>query len=100
MGMKTLIVSETGVGEELWGQVSGLLREFGVERAVLFGSRARGDFTDASDIDIAIWVQVDEAGLWAAMEQLPTIHKIDVVNYDSLENEFFRQNILRDGVEV
>ena len=89
-----------GISPELLERIIGLFRQFKVEKAVMFGSRARGDFTDASDIGIAFWGKVDEPKLWLAVEQLPTTHKIDLVNYDTLANGSLKQNILRDAVSM
>jgi len=94
------LAAKSGISAELWGQIIYLLRKFEVEKAVLFGSRARGDFTDASDIDIAYWGSVDEPQLWAALEQLPTVHKIDLANFYTLINKKLVQNILIDAVEI
>jgi len=94
------LTARSGIGEELLRQIVDLLGKFGVERAVLFGSRARGDFRDTSDIDIAFWGEINEPELWLAIESLPTIHKVDLVNFDTLTNDDFKQNILRDAVEI
>ena len=89
---------KTGVGAEILEQIVSALKEFGATKAVLYGSRARGDFKDPSDIDIAYWGDADEAKIWIAFENLPTIHKVDFVKFDTLSNEDLKQNILRDAV--
>ncbi len=49
-------------------------RRFGarVERIVLFGSRARGDFRDDSDYDVAVFLR-DMGGLWDELGPLADI---------------------------
>jgi predicted nucleotidyltransferase len=92
---------KTGIRAETLELIIAAIREFGATKAVLYGSRARGDFSDPSDIDIAYWGSKDiEAKLWFAFEELPTIHKIDIVHYDSLTNEGLKQNIMRDAVAL
>ena len=94
------LATKAGMSEELLGQIVSLLQKSDVQKAVLFGSRARGDFTDASDIDIAFWSEKDDPQLWMAIELLPTIHKVDLINFETITNDGFKQNILRDAVTI
>ena len=41
-------------------RIVGALRKLGAERVVLFGSHARGDFNEASDIDLLVVLDTDE----------------------------------------
>ena len=41
--------------EALYQQLADLARDHGAERLVLFGSRARGDNRERSDIDLAVY---------------------------------------------
>ena len=77
-----------------------------IEEIWIYGSRARGDFKDNSDIDIAIvcplatdeeWLQVTQV-----IEEADTLLKIDCLWYDSLKEEsklkkniFHHKNFLR-----
>ena len=74
-----------------------------VEQIVLYGSRARGDFHDRSDIDLAIicphasnenWLEVLDV-----IENADTLLKIDCVHYDELsDSNPLKSAIDRDGV--
>ena len=83
-----------------------LTEEFGrydtIERAALFGSRARGDCNDRSDYDIAVYGDVpgaDKARLRAwAEEELPTLHKIDLTFVGDVSDEKFLESIEREGI--
>ena len=44
---------KTGVSERVLREIRELAEKHGVEKVILFGSRARGDFRERSDIDIA-----------------------------------------------
>lgn len=64
-----------------------------VERAVLFGSRARGDFNERSDYDVAIYGELPANERYAlhelCAERLPTLHKIDLIFMsDTLDQKF------------
>lgn len=83
-----------------------LAEEFGkydtIESAALFGSRARGDNTELSDYDIAVFGGVpssDKARLRAwAEEELPTLHKIDLTFVADVADAKFLNSIEKEGV--
>ncbi len=93
-------IAKTGIAPETLEHIVTALRQHGVTAALLFGSRARGDYNDRSDIDIAVFGEVEDGKLWVALEDLPTIHKIDVVYFSQLTNEALKANIQRDGVPL
>ena len=69
----------------------------------LFGSRARGDFHDRSDIDIAIICPTATNENWsqvmAIVDESDILLKIDCVRFDLLEeNDLFRKNILNQKI--
>lgn len=72
-----------------------------VEKAVIFGSRARGDFEYNSDIDIAVYTNGKSVtGLQSDLEEAVGIYKLNLIFMDELNNDQLRKNIERDGVEV
>ena len=84
--------------------IAGELREFAcVRRAVLFGSRARGDNGERSDIDLAIETVDATEQEWSAIldaiEDAPTLLKIDVLDVSRVTDRM-RSEIDRDGVEI
>lgn len=72
-----------------------------VQKAVIFGSRARGDFRYNSDIDIAIYRDGKPyPGFFADLDNAAEIYKINVIDMASVTNEKLRQNIEREGIEI
>ncbi len=72
------------------------------QKVVLYGSRARGIFEEASDIDIAIfgkdWTSTDiNLVKYELEESVKTPLKIDVVNFYQLKKESLKENILKEG---
>ncbi len=75
----------------------------GVRRVVLFGSRARGDHRDRSDVDLA----VDAPGLsradWVRLrldaDEARTLYGVDLVRLDAVPRRL-RQRIEAEGVDV
>ena len=82
-----------------------VLRSYPVKRAAFFGSIARGDISDNSDIDMLIeflpgrgGVEFEFFGLHIDLEEAFGCH-VDLITYDALEYEAkprFRENVLRD----
>jgi uncharacterized protein len=72
-----------------------------VRAAYLFGSRARGDYTPQSDIDIAIDAptmnQERFAQLWSAIDELPIAFPLDCVWMQSLPDSNLKAQIVRDA---
>ena len=75
-----------------------------VTKAVLFGSRARGDCTEKSDYDVAVFGDVPghekNALRTAAAEELPTLHKIDLIFVQEQCDKAFLQKIEKEGILI
>lgn len=73
-----------------------------IEKAVIFGSRAKGNYKPGSDIDIAIFgenISFDTVSkLHAVLEDSgPMPYLIDVVDYTHLEHKELREHIEQIG---
>ena len=76
-----------------------------VEKAVIFGSRARGDYKDCSDIDIALFgntlTHTINTKIFYDIDELYLPYKIDLINFNSIEDEdAIKENILKEGIEI
>ena len=73
-----------------------------IERAVLFGSRARGDHREQSDYDVAIYGELiasDKAALRSlCAEDLPTLHKIDLIFMSEQDGTAIAESIKREEI--
>lgn len=73
-----------------------------IEAIYLYGSRARGDNKERSDIDLAILCPTASEEDWLKIidiiENADTLLKIDYVRMDDLSNEVLKQNILEEKV--
>ena len=67
----------------------------------LFGSRAKGCHTNASDIDLALWgVDALQAEAIASeFDELPLPYRFDVKAFESIKQESLREHILRKGID-
>jgi proline iminopeptidase len=72
-----------------------------IEHVLIFGSRGKGGFRDGSDIDFAVFApsMVDSrfTQLWQAIDNLPLVFKVDLLNWDRLANNALRERIVLEG---
>lgn len=45
----------TGISEQVIKEITSLAEKYAITKVILFGSRARGDYQRASDIDLAVY---------------------------------------------
>ena len=70
-----------------------------VREVKIFGSRAMGRFENHSDVDLALWGDIDEglvAQILAELDELPLPYTFDVKTYESIKHEPLKRHI--DGV--
>jgi predicted nucleotidyltransferase len=81
--------------------VEQIRRSRSVERIILFGSRARGDHDERSDIDLGIacpGASPEEwAAIWNIVDEAPTLLNVDLVRLEHVDDAL-RQAIEREGV--
>ena len=88
--------------EQLYSQLAALAAQYGARRLVLFGSRARGDARERSDIDLAVYgmPEKNRGAFWMAAEELPTLLRFDIVHILPGMDPKFLHNIEKDGVTL
>jgi len=94
-----------GLKEDRLNEIRRVLARYPqVNRAVIFGSRARGDFRPNSDIDLAVYLVDSEdkmpGELLLEIDDAAGIYKIDVIDMLRLNNKTLRQRIEEEGVEI
>ena len=85
---------------ELIEQVTEICKKNGVKRLDLFGSFATGTSTPTSDIDFVVYGCNNLIKLETDLEQIETLRKIDIFDYDSIHNEFLREDIHKYGKQM
>ena len=85
---------------ELIEQVTEICKKNGVNRLDLFGSFATGTSTPTSDIDFVVYGCNNLIKLETDLEQIETLRKIDIFDYDSIHNEFLREDIHKYGKQI
>ena len=74
--------------------------EHGIERVILFGSRARGDNTERSDVDIAVCGGDFDGFSTDLQESADSLLCFDVVKYDDNISNELKHEIERDGIVI
>lgn len=95
-------IDKENIIEFLKGKKEYLLREFGVTSISLFGSYARGEETDESDIDFFVEMPADYDRLFGLKEFLEkSFHKsVDIIRKRTNIRRRFLEEIEKDGVYV
>lgn len=94
-------MSEFGLDERTLGLMRSVFqRHSNISEVRVFGSRAKGNFRAESDIDLAIYGDVDRvlASLVATeLDDLPLPYRFDVQAYPSITHAPLREHIDRVG---
>lgn len=101
--VRPLLKKEYGMDHSLsnlYQQLAALASKYGAQKLVLFGSRARGDNTPRSDIDLAVYGMPKnrQALFWSDADDLNTLLKLDIVHITPGLDQIFLDNIEKDGV--
>lgn len=76
------------------------MQKNGVKRLDLFGSFATGTATPTSDIDFVVYGCQDILKLEEDLEEIDTLRKIDIFDYDSIKNKFLLEDIQKYGKQI
>lgn len=88
---------KTGIKEQVIQEIIQLAKENQVEKVILFGSRARGDFRRTSDIDIAVTGGDFARFALDVDEETSTLLEYDIVNLDRDMQDELRESIEKEG---
>lgn len=86
-GIKSLVIEE----------IRTLAERYHVDKVILFGSRARGDYQRVSDIDLAVSGGDRVRFALAVEEETSTLLKYDVVDLDGTVQSELRESIIQEG---
>jgi predicted nucleotidyltransferase len=91
-----------GLSAKTQHQLKKIFQSFqNIEKVILFGSRAKGDFKEGSDIDFAIVGKNIDLDLLLEIkikiDELDLVYMIDLVDYESIENAALKEHIDRVG---
>lgn len=86
-----------GLTDRLLSEITELAKTHGLHKVVLFGSRARGDYRETSDIDLAVSGGDVNAFALDVEAETHTLLSFDVVDLDGSVQRELLGSILREG---
>ena len=89
---------DIGLKPRLVAEIRELARKHQIEKVILFGSRARGDHRNTSDIDLATTGGHAAGFALDVDESTSTLLKYDFVNLDGAVQKDLRDAIDREGI--
>lgn len=92
------IFRQTGIPSGVIEEIRNLAQKYNLDRVILFGSRARGNFTRISDIDLAVSGGDVMRFALDVEEETWTLLKYDVVNLDQGVSGALMDVIEKEGV--
>ncbi|WP_243182509.1 nucleotidyltransferase family protein [Agathobaculum faecis] len=86
--------------DKLFSALAQLAHDCGAQKLTLFGSRARGDNHERSDIDLAVYgmPEKQQIAFLSGVDDLPTLLKFDIVFIATYTSPDLLTEIDRDGV--
>ena len=78
-------------------EICDIARKYNVQKVVLFGSRARGNFKEKSDIDLAVQGGDFIRFMLDVNEETSTLLKFDIINLDEEIQGELREAIKKEG---
>lgn len=90
-------MNDTGIGEQVIQEIILLAEKYAIEKVILFGSRARGDYHRASDIDLAVYGGDVIGFALDVEEQTSTLLTYDVVDMSRKHQAEFEEFIKKEG---
>ncbi len=88
--------------DKIYQSISKYGKEYNANKILLYGSRARGDNRQRSDIDIAVFGMPEDNQIYftEAIEHLPTLLKFDIIFVTEKTNSNLLVNIQKDGIII
>lgn len=93
-------MKETGIKPIVLEEIRSLAKKYQVEKIILFGSRARGDFHQKSDIDIAVKGGDFVPFALEIDENTSTLLEYDIINLNDRVSEELMESIDREGITI
>ena len=89
--------------QEIKEKITPILQRYGIKKAAIFGSLAKGEATSSSDVDILVEIKndmslLDSVGMKLELEEAIN-RKVDLVEYETIK-PLIREKILNEQVVI
>jgi predicted nucleotidyltransferase len=90
-----------GIYPESYNEIQSILERFSsIKEVVIYGSRAKGNFREGSDIDLTVLGDPDEEDinkLWHDLDESYIPYKFDISIFKKLKSDELKEHIKRVG---
>lgn len=93
-------MKENGIQDFVIEEIKALARKYNLNKVILFGSRARGDYKSRSDIDLAVSGGDCIRFSLDVQENTSTLLFFDIVNLDGTVQKELLESIEKEGVSI
>lgn len=91
-------LEKTGIKPAVIDEIQTLARIYDIQKVILFGSRVRGDFHRASDIDLAVEGGRITDFVIEVKDSASTLLEFDIVDLAATQHGEFLESIKREGI--
>ena len=91
---------QTGIKPKVLEEIRELAEKYGIEKVILFGSRARGDYKERSDIDLAFTGGNGTGFSLDVDEETSTLLMFDLVDLSGSVTPELLDSIRKEGVVI
>lgn len=103
--MTNEISTKIGIPEKSLNMLITIFEKFDfIEKVVVYGSRAKGNYRQGSDIDLAVYSPTmtfsEQMQLELEIDDLLMPYSVDLLHFEKLTNEKLIEHIVRVGVPV
>ena len=102
---KTFDISKTGLTKNTIDKICGCIKRFPeIQSVIIYGSRAKGDYKNGSDIDLCLLGKDLDSGIILKLDnildELYLPYTFDISIYDKIDNPNFKDHIDRVGMMI
>lgn len=94
------LFGKTGIKKCVIQEINQLAQKYDVQKVILFGSRARGDYKLRSDIDLAFQGGRGDYFIFDIDEETSTLLQFDIVDLDKPVQSELLESIKREGIII
>ena len=89
-----------GLDEEVIDKLNNIFKSYNIKKVIIFGSRAKGNYKQYSDIDLAFIGDIDFDTKLEILEKIDDLllpYKVDFLGFDKIKNIELKNHIKRVG---
>jgi len=98
--MERKVMEETGIKPIVIEEICDIAQKYNVKKVILFGSRARGNFKEKSDIDLAVQGGDFVHFMLDVNEETSTLLDFDIISLDEEIQGELRDSIKKEGKTI